>query len=465
MKSIYAFIGPAGSGKTYSLSSKLTKVCAEQELLEYQSVLAITFMHGSRRRLAAKLGKQVSSKVPIICETIDSFCLRLVNRYRSRIQKHKVIVIGGYVGEWSENASCWKANFALVRAALLRVLEDSGVRQAIAAAYPIIVIDEFQDCDGDLLRIVERLSEFSTLLVGADDFQDLNSIGDSPAVSWLKTSKCKIEELSGNHRTENNLLLASATALRDESISMSAIELIPRPDKHGGLVAFEIAKRVVWGKLKKGASHALITPVSPDTSNWVKGVMKSLGKELANGKLPPVPFRWEDSGREKCDKALAVIAEFADADGMCPKAELQQLEDCKDPILRLATGRALRLMALRGGSLLPVEELQQIVALAAHSIGAFGSQRQTARLAMTIHGAKNREFDYVFIVWPYQVPVEPIKKRKLLYNAITRARLGAFLFVQGDEKRVKNDDTLRLLESGLVASDQPKKKSKKSSSK
>jgi hypothetical protein len=253
--------------------------------------------------------------------------------------------------------------------------------------------------------------------------------------------------------------------LREETVSNSAIEVIPRPDKHGGLVAFEIAKRIVWGKLKKGASHALITPASPNSSSWVNGIMRSLGKTLANGKLPPLPFRWEDSEREKRDTALTLVAVLADAKGMCMKADLQQLEKDKDPIVRLATGRALRLMGLRGESMIPADELQQIVSLAAHSIGAFGSQQHLSRLAMTVHGAKNREFDYVFIVWPYQVPGESIKKRKLLYNAITRARLGAFLFVQGDENRVRSDDALRLLENGLVASDQSKKMSKRSSSK
>jgi superfamily I DNA/RNA helicase len=82
---------------------------------------------------------------------------------------------------------------------------------------------------------------------------------------------------------------------------------------------------------------------------------------------------------------------------------------------------------------------------------------------MTVHGAKNREFDYVFILWPFNVPSVSLQKRKLLYNAVTRARLGATLFVQGDEKRIRGDDVLNLLACGLVASRASKKSPKKPS--
>jgi len=52
--------------------------------------------------------------------------------------------------------------------------------------------------------------------------------------------------------------------------------------------------------------------------------------------------------------------------------------------------------------------------------------------------------------WPYKVQNDNLLKRKLLYNAVTRARKGAVLFVQGGEERVKDDEVLRLLECGIV---------------
>jgi superfamily I DNA/RNA helicase len=41
---------------------------------------------------------------------------------------------------------------------------------------------------------------------------------------------------------------------------------------------------------------------------------------------------------------------------------------------------------------------------------------------MTVQQAKNREFDGVVILWPFTVGGDPEHKRRLFYNAITRAR-------------------------------------------
>ncbi|XCB28880.1 ATP-binding domain-containing protein (plasmid) [Tunturibacter empetritectus] len=51
---------------------------------------------------------------------------------------------------------------------------------------------------------------------------------------------------------------------------------------------------------------------------------------------------------------------------------------------------------------------------------------------MTIHQAKNREFDGVVIVWPYQVAGDLDQKRRLLYNGVTRARHWCVSLVQGN---------------------------------
>lgn len=50
--------------------------------------------------------------------------------------------------------------------------------------------------------------------------------------------------------------------------------------------------------------------------------------------------------------------------------------------------------------------------------------------AMSIHQAKNREFDRVIVLWPYEVSGGAERKRRLAYNAITRARFEAHVIVQ-----------------------------------
>ena len=49
---------------------------------------------------------------------------------------------------------------------------------------------------------------------------------------------------------------------------------------------------------------------------------------------------------------------------------------------------------------------------------------------MTIHQAKNREFHSVIVLWPYEVAGSVERQRRLLYNAITRAKFRVLVVVQ-----------------------------------
>jgi len=49
---------------------------------------------------------------------------------------------------------------------------------------------------------------------------------------------------------------------------------------------------------------------------------------------------------------------------------------------------------------------------------------------MTVHGAKNREFDNVIVLWPAAVGGSTDQKRRLLYNAVTRAKERCLVLVQ-----------------------------------
>lgn len=51
--------------------------------------------------------------------------------------------------------------------------------------------------------------------------------------------------------------------------------------------------------------------------------------------------------------------------------------------------------------------------------------------AMTAQQAKNREFDGVVVICPYQVGSDIEHKRRLLYNAVTRAKHWCNIIVQG----------------------------------
>ena len=66
----------------------------------------------------------------------------------------------------------------------------------------------------------------------------------------------------------------------------------------------------------------------------------------------------------------------------------------------------------------------------------FVQRRRSKRIAeghwkaMTVHGAKNREFDNVILLWPAATGGDADQKRRLLYNALTRAKERCLVLVQ-----------------------------------
>jgi superfamily I DNA/RNA helicase len=47
-----------------------------------------------------------------------------------------------------------------------------------------------------------------------------------------------------------------------------------------------------------------------------------------------------------------------------------------------------------------------------------------------VHGAKNREFDNVVVLWPAAIGGDDEQRRRLLYNAVTRAKSRCLIVVQ-----------------------------------
>ena len=72
-----AYIGAAGCGKTTKLIDRVTQYLQQNSLLDYQKVLALTFMHGTRKRLDNNLLESLKSRKFFEASTIDSLALYL----------------------------------------------------------------------------------------------------------------------------------------------------------------------------------------------------------------------------------------------------------------------------------------------------------------------------------------------------------------------------------------------------
>jgi superfamily I DNA/RNA helicase len=141
------FEGAAGTGKTHNLVGRAGERVQGDALGDDHKLLALTFMNGARRRLDARLGENPAFRRRFDCQTFDVFARMLAARRRSLIslgQQELAATLNAFDGPCSLAAS---------------LLEQEPVRQWVARAFPLVVVDEAQDLDDHRMRILQGLSQ------------------------------------------------------------------------------------------------------------------------------------------------------------------------------------------------------------------------------------------------------------------------------------------------------------------
>ena len=446
MNKLDGFIGQAGTGKTTKVFSVLNEMIKDWEWRDTNSILALTFMHGSRRRLASRLQEFSKKGIKVECQTLDSFCLRLVQRHKKYLGISRQIHISDFVPQdkvvdSSEGMLC---GIEVIRDFALRILEFSNVRKSISDSFPIVIVDEFQDCDGLLLKFVQKISTITNILIAADDFQRLDKDErKNESIDWLNNTGT-VKELTEIHRTKNEKILSSAKALRTNNSLGEGVEVLLVPTS--ALAAWHIAYKIwtkKWGLNK--SKLAIISPTRIDTDAFFKDTIKRLSKPFEKMHFPGMNVHIEGEKELSNNELLESLPRWKEI-SVLDKVTLKEWIKVNNPITNRSCLRALRLMNLRGSNIFLKQEFAELTSRHRHSQRMFsGIQYQPSKIALTIHQAKNREFDFVIVLWSYKNQKGDLYSRKLLYNALTRAKLDALIIMQFNPKKYKNDATIRLI--------------------
>ncbi len=411
--SVCAFTGAAGTGKTKRLVETLENRLAKAALREDQRVLALTRMHGSRFRMIERLAGSTARRV-VDCMTVDRFAWELVSRWRSKLRDlgHQ------WPAEFEYDATCDAA-------ALL--LTEPVVADWVNHRFPLALIDEFQDCRAGRLGIAQGLATRADLLVAADGFQDLSATGTSPAVDWL-ASTAEVEDLTTVHRTSDSGLLAAAHALRNGEPVQNKGNAKFFPAQNANVAASFLARGIAWSG---GKEVVVISPTTAEKSAFVTDVLKRLAakpfKQKDGRGFGPYAVEWERS-RESLEAELCARLQLADdtivnvtAPAFSVGPKLPGQSDVEQWIERQRR--------VRGQVVFSCGELRVAVHRSLQYLRSQPGRRSGLRV-MTVHQAKNREFENVLILWPVQVPSDVEAQRRLLYNALTRAKNLATVIVQ-----------------------------------
>lgn len=415
--------GPAGSGKTTRLIQELDAALQATPLEEHQKVLALTKIHGSRRRLQAQLGHLHTLRHRFECMTADSYARRLLGRWCSLSRKH----FGNVPSVDDHDEFCKRAADLIV---------EDAVNQWVTRTYPIVVVDEMQDSKGGQLRMLQMLARSATCLAAGDDFQDLEEVGENHAVSWARENG-QVITLVQIHRTSVQGLLDAAKAVREarEVVNGKGFDMVSVPKPQFG--AWYVSKHI--SRWRKKGNVVIITPTGPDKSVFVRDLITRvesapIGKKWKYG---PHSVSWALSHHTAFEQFVAKIKL---PDDPCEEISEDQLDldDTYGPSSALARWLD-RKRRVSGKTKFSVAEVRAQISLILQRTRAFGHSWNRGVSAMTVHQAKNREFDSVIVPWPLRIKGSGERQRRVFYNAITRAKQQALVVIEDPKKnRMQN---------------------------
>jgi hypothetical protein len=450
--------GEAGSGKTRKLMEHAAVRGSQLVTKPHQRALAIAVMHGARRRLQTTLARHCP-KLPATVSTIHSFALTLVNRWRRSLGLTlPVRVCEGGCG-FAEKHWRTQASFDELIELACTALASPTVRRTLAETYPLVIVDEFQDCAAGTLRLVQALAEASTVLMAADHFQKLQNLDEGcPAVEWARAVAAAgdlvHEDLAGCRRTDSPAILRAARALRDNVRAEAATVPVYYAHNVGPAACRIVGRFLPWRQDRIGTgSCALLVPSlnDPLVPKLLASFAKQLGKRNPNRRVP-----WERAVSEaEQHKRLCEELGVEGSGGVW-----QRKTEGLGHLAKAVSRELVRLCRLRGLAEIPEDLAAQSARLAVHNSRAFGWNSPRFQV-LTVHAAKNREFDHVFVFWTFKAEKwSDEEQRRLLYNAVTRAKLDCTVLVLGNEKSTCEDPVIGLLGPAQPAFDPAWKKGK-----
>tara|TARA_R100000687_G_C6445847_1_gene162796 strand:- start:74 stop:1348 length:1275 start_codon:yes stop_codon:yes gene_type:complete len=407
-----AFIGGAGVGKTHNLMEAVEHQLGLQPLKQGQKVLALTFMHGSRRRLEARLSDIPAMRRCYECMTIDSFAWRIVNRWRELALDLGCARVDPDEYEWI----CYVAGL---------LLRFDYVQQWIANTYPYVILDEAQDLTVNRLEIFESIAHSVELYIAADEFQCLDeNLKPNPACSWIDRS-AEIGELTVSHRTTQPELLAAATALRSGQDLQSGKMFRIAEGFNKGLAGTWLSNQIGW--YGRGLSTAIITPA---IGSYSDGTISWASENTTKKKNGPHKILSEKPNSKLTEEFIQNLPLMQT---MSAETVRQIMQNQGEPSVSSDLDHWLEKMSRCSDR---KEFSKDEITMRIRKSFAQRKRRDQVThdkkiRAMTVHGAKNREFDNVIVLWPAAVSgYSDDQKRRLLYNAVTRAKKRCLVIVQ-----------------------------------
>jgi len=293
-------------------------------------------------------------------------------------------------------------------------------------SYPVVLVDEAQDLSSERSAMVAEAASSCHVLLAFDEFQCLNTnLRPMPIKSWL-SGICTPITLTECRRTNDAELLEAARAVRDARAverNGTRFKVMLTPGKPN-FAATYLANFIAW---RGGGNLAVLTPSR--RGNFADKIIELVrSRTLGTQQNGPFPVQWESSD-EGDHKALWERLGMPDLCSV-PNA-LATLEAHVDmPAVKSAKEWVARQRRVLGVEEITADQVRRQLDRTLTARRRYARAERNELVAMTIQQAKNQQFTHVVVIWPYTIPNDNEQKRRLLYNAITRAQRSCLVLVQ-----------------------------------
>lgn len=234
----------------------------------------------------------------------------------------------------------------------------------------------------------------------------------------------EVTTLNHIHRTDQAGLLAAGTNLR---------QLIA-PGQGPGLSIAQVWSNLVpfrIGSAIRGAQGSVAVLYPPGGAQWAQALTLRLAQGLHSNhyNIPPIHLAHETRVSDEIEAAVAAIGDVEGAGFEEIMGRIAQMQNPPLWIPRVHASVSASVHKL-GKENWTAAEFQTLLERTAANHRAYSGDRPRGVPLLSIHAAKNRQFDHVIILWPHGVPGSDEFKARLLYNAITRARRSCKVFVR-----------------------------------
>lgn len=299
-------VGGPGSGKTTIALLKARRAVLGR-LRPEQAVLFLSFSNSAIRRILESAGDVLTAEIGrnVEIRTYHSFAwdiLRSHGYLLSARRRLKVIAAqdgavlraglkaDDWVAEqerlfWTEGRATYD-QFAPRAADLLQ--RSTGIRERFSRAYPLILVDEFQDTDEDQWRLIRTLSEDSDVIALGDSEQRIYAWREGVSATRLQDFAESVGAVVFDFQNENNRSPATGIAGYARSL-LSPEAHLERPEEvefrrfRAGLFAIGLRSALsrTWNEtVKRTGRRDLSLVVAGRSRAMVRTISDALAQRL-----------------------------------------------------------------------------------------------------------------------------------------------------------------------------------------